>query len=189
VLVVEDDPHVARLHARLVNAVPGFVTVATATNGDEAERLTERHEPHLAIVDLSIPGADGVTYLRRLRAQERATEAIVVTAVRDAAVVREVMHLGIVDYLVKPFAPDRLQHSLVAFLARARTLRRQQLTQDDVDRIQASGAARLYRLPKGLKRSTLAAVRRTVAGSDRALTAAESASRASPRGGISSTWT
>jgi two-component system response regulator DctR len=173
VLVVEDDPDVARLHGRLVDAVPGFVTVATATNGDEAQRLVSQLEPHLAIVDLSIPGSDGVTFLRTLRAQERATEAIVVTAVRDAGVVREVMHLGVVDYLVKPFAPERLQHALVAFLARARTLRRQQLTQDDVDRTQASGAARLQRLPKGLKRSTLAAVRRTLATSDRALTAVE----------------
>jgi two-component system response regulator DctR len=173
VLIVEDDPHVASLHARLVDASPGFRTVAVAATGDDALALTIDIEPDLAIVDLSMPGSDGLGFLRDLRREGHATEVIVVTAVRDARVVREVMHLGVLDYLVKPFAPERLQQSLAAFLARVRTLRRPQLTQDEVDRVQASGAARMPRLPKGLKRSTLVAVRKALDATDHPLTAVE----------------
>lgn len=173
VLVVEDDPYVATLHCRLVDASPGFRTVATAANGEEARAAVTQMEPDLAIVDLSMPGHDGLSFLRGLRRDGHGIEVIVVTAVRDAKIVREVMHLGVVDYLVKPFAPERLQQSLGAFLSRVRTLRRPQLTQDEVDRIQASGAARMPRLPKGLKRSTLVAVRRALDGGDRALTSIE----------------
>jgi len=173
VLVVEDDPYVASLHARLVDSVPGFRTVATATSGEQARELVASIEPDLAIVDLSMPGSDGVSFLRAIRHEGHGTEVIVVTAVRDARVVREVMHLGVVDYLVKPFAPERLQLSLAAFRARVRTFRRARLTQDEVDRVQSSVAHRTPRLPKGLKRSTLVAVRRALASSDRPLAATE----------------
>src|SRR5262249_40365029 len=148
VLVVEDDPYVASLHSRFVDASPGFRAIGTATNGDEAEAAIAHFQPDLAIVDLSMPGTDGLEFLRRLRQEGHPTEVIVVTAVRDAGIVREAMHLGVVDYLVKPFAPERLQQSLAAFGSRARTLRRPQLTQDEVDRVQASGANRMQRLPK-----------------------------------------
>jgi two-component system response regulator DctR len=173
VLIVEDDPFVARLHGRLVDAVHGFHAVGTASNGEEARQLVTTLQPDLAIVDLSMPGSDGIDFLRALRREESMTEVIVVTAVRDAKVVREVMHLGVVDYLVKPFAPERLQQAMAAFLARARTFRRGRLTQEEVDRVQSSVAYRVPRLPKGLKRSTLVAVRQALAASERALTALE----------------
>lgn len=173
VLIVEDDPYVAGLHSRLVDASPGFRTAGKAASGEEARAAILDLDPDLAIVDLSMPGSDGIGFLRSLRREGHSTEVIVVTAVRDASVVREVMHLGVVDYLVKPFAPERLQQSLAAFLARVKTLRRQQLTQDEVDRVQASGANRMHRLPKGLKRSTLVAVRGALDRADRPLSAIE----------------
>lgn len=172
VLIVEDDPYVADLHARLVDVSAGFHTMGRATNGDEAYQFVAQNQPDLAIVDLSMPGSDGLSFLRTLRRDGYSTEVIVVTAVREAKLVREAMHLGVVDYLVKPFAPERLQQSLAAFHSRIRTLRRPQLTQDEVDRIQG-GAARVPRLPKGLRRSTLVAVRKVLEGSDVPLTAVE----------------
>ena len=172
VLIVEDDPYVARLHATLVDVAPGFRTIATACNGEEARALVAQLEPDLAIVDLSMPGSDGISFIRNLRLAGHATEVIVVTAVRDAKLVREVMHLGVVDYLVKPFAPERMQQSLAAFHSRLQTLRRPQLTQEEVDRLQG-GATRAPRLPNGLRRSTLVAVRRALDGSDHPLTAVE----------------
>lgn len=173
VLVVEDDPYVAIVHSRLVDASPGFRTVATAASGEEACALVRELQPDLAIVDLSMPGSDGVSFLRTLRREGHQTEVIVVTAVREAKIVREVMHLGVVDYLVKPFAPERLQQSLVAFHSRVRTLRRPRLTQDEVDRVQASGANRMPRLPKGLKRSTLVSIRRALTESAHPMSAVE----------------
>jgi two-component system, CitB family, response regulator DctR len=120
-----------------------------------------------------MPGGDGLTLLRRIRHEALPLEVIVVTASRDAQTIREAMHLGVVDYLVKPFAPERLRQSFNAFALRARTLKRPLLAQDEVDLVQSTGAARIRRLPKGLKRSTLRAVREALERSDRPLSADE----------------
>jgi two-component system, CitB family, response regulator DctR len=173
VLIVEDSHVVATLHRRLVETMPGFRSIGVVSEGDSAYRAVTSMRPDLAIVDLGMPGSDGLSFLRRVRADGLSLEVIVVTAARDSQTVREAMHLGVVDYLVKPFAPERLRQSLSAFAQRARALRRAQLGQDDVDLVQASGAVRLPRLPRGLKRSTLAAVRSTLESSEQALSAEE----------------
>ncbi|MFL5839147.1 MAG: response regulator [Thermoleophilaceae bacterium] len=173
VLIVEDSHAVAALHQRLVEATPGFRSLGIVSDGDAAYRAVATMHPDLAIIDLAMPGCDGRTLLRRLRADGPEVEVVVVTASRDAQTVREMLHLGVVDYLVKPFAPERLQHSMSTFARRARGLRRAQLAQDDVDIVQASGAVRMLRVPKGLKRARLSAVRGVLERSDRALTAEE----------------
>lgn len=173
VLIVEDSHAVAALHQRIVDTMPGFRSLGVVTDGDSAYRGVAAMRPDLAIIDLAMPGCDGRTLLRRLRTEGLPVEVIVVTASRDAQTVREMLHLGVVDYLVKPFAPERLQHSMSTFARRARGLRRAQLAQDDVDIVQASGAVRMHRLPKGLKRARLSAVRAVLEDSERALSAAE----------------
>ncbi len=173
VLIVEDSPAVAALHRRLVDAMPDFLAVAVVSDGEAAYRAVLTMQPDLAIVDLTMPGGDGLTFLRRIRHEGLPLEVIVVTASRDAQTVRETMHLGVVDYLVKPFAPERLRQSLSAFARRVRTLRRPQLAQDEVDLVQSTGAMRMQRLPKGLKRSTLAAVRVALEASPGPLSADE----------------
>jgi two-component system response regulator DctR len=173
VLIVEDSHVVAALHQRLVDSMPGFRSLGIVSDGDAAYRAAVTMHPDLAIIDLQMPGCDGRTLLRRLRADGSDVEVVVVTASRDAQTVREMLHLGVVDYLVKPFAPERLQHSMSTFARRARGLRRAQLGQDDVDIVQASGAVRMLRVPKGLKRARLSAVRGVLEQSNRALTAEE----------------
>jgi two-component system response regulator DctR len=159
VLVVEDNPAVAAVHCKLVDTLPDFRTVGVVSDGVAAYRAVAALRPHVAIVDLTMPGGDGLTFVRRVRHEGLPLEVIVVSASRDAQTIREAMHLGVADYLVKPFAPDRLRQSFTALALRARTLQRPLLAQDEVDLVQATGAARIQRLPKGLKRSTLRAVR------------------------------
>ncbi|MBM3677619.1 MAG: response regulator [Actinobacteria bacterium] len=166
VLVVEDNPDVAALHARLIDEGPQFRVVHTAPNGEAAYRAVQLLQPDLAIVDLAMPGGDGLSFVRRVRRESIPLEVIVVTAARDAASVREAMHLGVIDYLVKPFAPDRMRQALAAFAWRARAFTRPQLAQEEVDLVQASGATRLQRLPKGLRRQTLNAIRQVLVGGE-----------------------
>jgi two-component system, CitB family, response regulator DctR len=173
VLIVEDSAVVATVHRRLVDSTPRFRAVHVSSNGEAAYEAVKRLRPDLAIVDLTMPGGDGLTFLRRIRLESIPIEVIVVTASRDAATVRETVHLGLVDYLVKPFAPERLRQALMAFARRSRAFRRDQLAQDDVDLVQSSGAARIQRLPKGLRRSTLVAVEAALARSERPLAADE----------------
>lgn len=173
VMIVEDSPEVAALHRRLVDDTAGFRTIHIASDGVSALRALKALSPDLAIVDLTMPGGDGLTMLRKVRRESIPVEVIIVTASRDTQTVRDAMHLGIVDYLVKPFAPDRLRQSLTAFAWRARAFQRSQLAQDEVDLVQSSGAPRLQRLPKGLKRSTLDSVKHVLEEATVALTADE----------------
>lgn len=173
VLVVEDSPEVAALHSRLVDEGPQFRVVHTAPNGEAAYRAVQLLQPDLAIVDLSMPGGDGLSFIRRVRRESIPLEVIVVTAARDASSVREAMHLGVIDYLVKPFAPDRMRQALAAFAWRARAFTRSQLAQEEVDLVQASGASRLQRLPKGLRRQTLNAIRQVLMATGDTMTADE----------------
>jgi two-component system response regulator DctR len=171
VLVVEDNAAVAALHCRLIDTLQGFRTVGVVSDGEAAYRAVETARPDLAIVDLTMPGGDGLTLLRRIRHEGLPLEVVVVTASRDAQTIREVMHLGVIDYLVKPFAPERLRQSFNAFALRTRALTRPLLAQDEVDLVQSTGASRMRRLPKGLRRSTLLAVRAALEQSEGPLSA------------------
>jgi len=172
VLIVEDNVDVADVHRRLVDMTPGFCTQLVVRNGEVAYNTIRSLPIDLVILDLNLPGENGLGFLRRVRENSVPLEVIVVTAARDASTARQAMHFGALDYLVKPFAPERLRQSLVVFSRRARMLEKPQLCQADLDVAQAHGAT-LRRLPKGLNPSTLDGVTTVLRRTARSLTADE----------------
>jgi response regulator of citrate/malate metabolism len=160
VMIVEDNVGVAALHRRIVDSVPQLRTAHVALNGQDAYRDLSTVNPDLIILDLTMPGGDGLTFLRRLRNEGIPIDVIVVTASRGGLVVQEATHLGVLEYLIKPFSPQRLRLALSAFVTRHRALTRaRELSQSDVDLVRAAIASRgRRRLPKGLKEATLGAV-------------------------------
>lgn len=156
VMIVEDNTAVAALHKRIVDSLPYMRTDHIAPNGERAFEAMRTVQPDLVILDLTMSGGDGIPFLRRLRAEGIPVDVIIVTASRGGRIVQECMHLGAVDYLVKPFSPNRLRAALAACAMRWRTLTRSaQLSQADVDTIQGGGDRRL---PYGLKDTTLESV-------------------------------
>ena len=155
VLVVEDDPVAADAHALYVDRVPGFATVSRARTAGEARRLVERVPVDLILLDLHLPDGHGLDLARVLRAAGHRMDVIAVTSARDLAVVREGVSLGVVQYILKPFAFATLRDRLVAY-ARFRASDGEASGQDEVDRalaaLRAPGPAVL---PKGLSRPTL----------------------------------
>ena len=176
-LIVEDAPAVADVHRRLVARVPGFVIVGGAATAAEARRQVALTRPHLMLLDLGLPDGSGLELLHALRLARDPVEVIAVTAARDAATVRESVHLGVVDYLVKPFAPERLRQALGLFAHRMHALREGYLAQAEVDRLCASGRRAARALPRDLAQETLAEVRESLDGAG-ALSAAQVASLA-----------
>ena len=115
VLVVDDDAPIRRMLERTLRA-EGY-DVAGAANGGEALAAVERSVPDLIILDVAMPGLDGLAVCRRLRARGLALPILLLTA-RDAVTDRvEGLDAGADDYLVKPFAAEEL-------LARVRALQR-----------------------------------------------------------------
>jgi two-component system OmpR family response regulator len=118
IAVVEDDPEIRSLVCGLL-AREGF-EAAACQNGTELERLLSRRRVDLVILDLMLPGDDGLTICRRLRAASPATPVLMVTA-KGEDVDRIIgLEIGADDYLPKPFNPRELTARARAILRRTR---------------------------------------------------------------------
>ncbi|MFF3000510.1 response regulator [Streptomyces sp. NPDC057950] len=123
VLVVDDDPRVARVNAAYVTKVPGFRVAGEAHSATEAIRLMETlPDLDLVLLDHYLPDETGLTVVREIRRRGHQTDVIMVTAARDISTVRAAMRLGALQYLVKPFAFAGLRAKLEAYAALRRTL-------------------------------------------------------------------
>jgi response regulator of citrate/malate metabolism len=178
VLVVEDDPAVARYHDLLVSQTPRFEVVGIAETAEAAMSMLERAQPDLILLDLALPGRDGLALLRELRGRRQAVEVITVSANRNVNAVRECAHLGVVDYLVKPFPPDRLRQALRLFTNRvAASSRTSDLEQAQVDMLMASGRVPRRAVPRGLDAERVDEVRMALKAADEPVTAQDVATR------------
>lgn len=179
-LVVEDDPLAAEAHASYLKRIDGFEVVGiagTASAALSAIRASTAVSPiDLVVLDLNLPDGHGIELARRLRSAGLAVDIIAITAVRDIEVVHIAISVGIVQYLIKPFA-------FATFAAKLETYRdyRRRLdsapattTQTDVDRMLASLRSPAdVPLPKGLSEPTLQSVTDHLRVTDRAVSAAE----------------
>ncbi|MFJ8662586.1 response regulator [Streptomyces sp. NPDC093795] len=175
VLVVEDDPVAADAHALYAGRVQGFTVVGVAHSRAAAVRVLERTPVDLILLDLYLPDGHGLQLLRALRAAGHSTDVIAVTSARDLAIVREGVSLGVVQYVLKPFAFATLRDRLARY-AEFRATAGEASGQDEVDRALATlRAPHPATLPKGLSAPTLEAVTRTLRSTPAGLTAAEAA--------------
>ncbi|MEV6204826.1 response regulator [Streptomyces sp. NPDC051771] len=173
VLVVEDDPVAADAHALYAGRVEGFRVVGVAHSRAAAVRLLDRVPVDLILLDLYLPDGHGLALLRALRAAGHAADVIAVTSARDLAVVREGVSLGVVQYVLKPFAFATLRDRLTRY-AEFRGAAGEASGQDEVDRaLAALRAPQPAILPKGLSGPTLEAVTRSLREAAAGLTAAE----------------
>jgi DNA-binding response OmpR family regulator len=116
VVVVEDEPAIADLHRRYLSR-EGY-GVHVATDGDAALADIRRLRPVAVVLDIGLPGRDGIEVLASLRAEQDWTPVLVVTA-RDEETDRITgLELGADDYVTKPFSPRELVARVRAILRR-----------------------------------------------------------------------
>ena len=119
ILVIEDDEDIAELiEYNLVRE--GFV-VKVARSGEEGLSLASSSRPDIVLLDLMLPGVDGLEVRRRLLADQftRSIPVVMVTAKGDEADVVVGLELGADDYIVKPFSPKVLVARVKAILRRS----------------------------------------------------------------------
>jgi len=118
VLVVEDEPAIADL-LRMYLSREGF-QVLVETDGQDALTAIADHRPSCVLLDVGLPGMDGIEVCRRLRAEQDWTPVLFCTA-RDDEVDRVLgLELGADDYITKPFSPREVVARVKAVVRRAR---------------------------------------------------------------------
>jgi len=116
ILLVDDDPELRQLLATYLGR-HGFDTLLLADTR-QLDAFIERYQPHLVVLDLMLPGEDGLAACRRLRARGETLPIIMLTA-RDEPVDRVIgLEMGADDYVGKPFDPRELVARIEAVLRR-----------------------------------------------------------------------
>jgi DNA-binding response OmpR family regulator len=117
VLVVDDEPTIVDIVGRYMERA-GYRTFRAA-DGAEALRLAARHRPDLVILDLMLPGIDGLEVMERLQESPAVRTAVILLTARGEESDRLVgLRNGADDYIVKPFSPAELVARVGAVLRR-----------------------------------------------------------------------
>ena len=157
VLIVEDDPMVAMINEQYIKRNKNFQLVGKCKDGAAALEFMEQNSVDLIVLDVYMPHMDGLETLRTIRNRQIPVDAIMVTAANDRSSVEEALHLGIVDYLVKPFTFDRFQMALEKYISQTNAFRDfDTLNQKNIDHIIDNSRKKSEdAFPKGIQEKTL----------------------------------
>jgi DNA-binding response OmpR family regulator len=120
VLIVDDEPTIGEVVSRYLERA-GY-DARVAGDGLEALDAVAERAPDLIVLDLMLPGLDGLEVMRRVRAEDRASAIILLTAKGDESDRIVGLRLGADDYVVKPFSPAELVARVDAVLRRVDTV-------------------------------------------------------------------
>lgn len=109
ILIVDDDPNVALLVKMTLSKQKGY-TLEIVENGDIALARINEDPPDIVLLDLMMPGIDGIEVCRRIKSNEKTKyiPVLMLTAKREAADMILGMEVGANDYITKPFNPEEL---------------------------------------------------------------------------------
>lgn len=158
VMIVEDDPMVAEFNKQYLEKVNGFTLSAVASSVDEAIKLIENLDIDLILLDIFMPGKQGLELLSYLREKEKETDVIIISAASDMERIKKALRYGAVDYLIKPFEFERFGMALAAYKEKTKFIQAQQrISQDVLDQqlLHREERALVEELPKGLTKDTL----------------------------------
>lgn len=167
-VIVEDNPMVAMLNRAYVEQDARFQVAGEFHNGRDALSFLLAHPADLVILDVFLPLLTGPELLRELRSRNNPCDVIMVTAAHDTHTLEDLLHLGVLDYLVKPFTAERFHQALELFCRHREAIHsRTQVDQRDIDQLlSASLSPQETPVPKGLQEKTLTLIRQALSRSD-----------------------
>ena len=114
ILTIDDDP-AARNMVKLIFEGQGL-RVIQAASGEEGLKTLEQEKPHAVLLDLTMPGMDGLMTLKKIKAAHPQLPVIMVSARGEQETVREALRAGAYDYVTKPFSLDYLESTVLTKL-------------------------------------------------------------------------
>jgi len=116
-VVIAEDEAIVRLDLKEILEEEGYDVVAETGRGDEAVKLVREHEPDLAILDIKMPGMDGLAAAREISNEQRAA-VLILTAFSQRNLIEEARDAGALAYLIKPFQRSELVPAIEVALGR-----------------------------------------------------------------------
>lgn len=120
-VVIAEDEAIIRLDLKETLEEEGYEVVGETGRGDKAVDLVREHRPDLAILDIKMPGMDGLQ-AARLITQDRICGVLVLTAFSQREVIEEARDAGALAYLVKPFQKSDLIPAIEVAIGRFREM-------------------------------------------------------------------
>jgi DNA-binding NtrC family response regulator len=109
ILIVDDEEVVRRSFSRVLDGA--HCRTESAVNGEEALRALARERFDVVLLDQRMPGTDGITVLKTIKARWPDSEVVMITGYPNVETAKEAVRLGAFDYLAKPVAPDTVIHA------------------------------------------------------------------------------
>lgn len=106
ILVVDDEEVVRLSHIRTLASV--HCDVEVVKSGKDALEVMQRRPADVVLLDLRMPGMDGMAVLKAIKAQWPETEVVIITGYPNLETAKEAVRLGAFDYLAKPLGPDEV---------------------------------------------------------------------------------
>jgi AmiR/NasT family two-component response regulator len=118
-VVIAEDEAIVRLDLKEILVTAGYEVVGETGRGDEAVTLVEQHKPDLVILDVKMPGMDGIRAAREITSRHQVA-VLLLTAFSQRDLIEEARDSGVSAYLIKPFQPRDLLPAIADVLAKAR---------------------------------------------------------------------
>ncbi len=185
VMIVEDDPMVKEINSRFLSRIEGFTLSGTAGSIKEAKQMIMVQKPQVILLDIYLPGENGLDFLKWIRKEGLECDVILITADRSIDAIRQALRYGSVDYLVKPFTFERFREALCQYLKRKADFDACQLLDqkmiDEVIRVKSESkktkSIQTEKLEKGLNEQTYKQILHAVKQTDQWFTAEEMAEK------------
>nr|WP_096156332.1 MULTISPECIES: response regulator [Bacillus] len=114
-LLIVDDQFGIRILLNEVFSKEGYQTFQAA-NGYQALDIVEKHSPDLVLLDMKIPGMDGIEILKRLKAINKDIQVIIMTAYGELDMIQESKDLGAITHFAKPFDIDEIREAVRKYM-------------------------------------------------------------------------
>jgi response regulator NasT len=131
-VVIAEDEAIVRLDLKEILEEEGYDVVGETGRGDEAVKLVQELAPDLAILDIKMPGQDGLAAAREITAEQSAA-VLILTAFSQRNLIEEARDAGVLAYLIKPFQRSELIPAIEVALGRFNEMRALKAEVDDLE--------------------------------------------------------
>jgi two-component system chemotaxis response regulator CheY len=115
-ILIVDDAAFMRMMVKDNLKKAGYSDFIEAGNGDEAMKLYAEQSPDIVLLDITMPVKDGIETLTEIKQQNPQARVVMCSAMGQESMVVEAIKLGALDFIVKPFKPERLVQTVKSIL-------------------------------------------------------------------------